>query len=55
MRAFSARPAVNVRPGPDGMSVGVRYITRAPLRYEVKSRLFQAILALLYKTAASGK
>jgi small-conductance mechanosensitive channel len=55
MRAFSARPAVNVRPGPDGMSVGVRYITRAPLRYEVKSRLFQAILALLHKTAASGK
>lgn len=55
MRAFSARPAVDVRPGADGMSVGVRYITRAPLRYEVKSRLFQAIVALLHKAAAASE
>jgi small-conductance mechanosensitive channel len=45
---FSAKPAVDLRPGINGLEVVVRYITRAPLRYEVKSRLFQAIVALLH-------
>ena len=45
---FSAKPAVDLRPGINGLEVVVRYITRAPLRYEVKSRLFQAIVGLLH-------
>ena len=47
-RAFSARPAADLRPGPTGLVVNMRYITRAPLRYEVKSRLFKAIVELLH-------
>ena len=48
-RTFSAKPAVDIRPSPSGqgMDVHVRYITRAPLRYEVKSKLFEAIVELL--------
>jgi len=47
-RAFSARPAADLRPGPTGLVVNMRYITRAPLRYEVKSRLFKAIVELMH-------
>jgi small-conductance mechanosensitive channel len=50
-RALSAQPASNLRPGVNGLEVAVRYITRAPQRYEVKSRLFQAIVPLLHETA----
>jgi hypothetical protein len=52
--AFSAQPAVDLRPGINGLDVVVRYITRGPLRYEVKSRLFQAIVALLH-TGGTGE
>ncbi len=48
-RDFSAKPAVNLRPSVHGLEVGVRYITRAPQRYAVKSRLFQVIVDLLHK------
>ena len=51
MRAFSAKPAVDLRPSITGLEVIVRYITRAPQRYEVKSRLFAAIVDLLHKPA----
>jgi hypothetical protein len=30
--------------------VNIRYITRAPQRYEVKSRLFQGIVELLHNS-----
>jgi hypothetical protein len=53
-RAFSAKPAVDLRPGMPGLLVNVRYITRRPQRCEVKSRLFQAIVGLLHKPAASA-
>jgi small-conductance mechanosensitive channel len=52
-RAFSARPAVEIRPSPLGLEVVVRYITRAPQRYQVKSHLFEHIVALLHKSAAA--
>jgi small-conductance mechanosensitive channel len=48
---FSARPAVDLRPGGSGLEVVVRYITHAPQRNAVKSRLFQAIVDLLRKPA----
>lgn len=46
-RAFSARPAVDIRPAVNGLNVVVRYITRGPQRYQAKSRIFEAIVALL--------
>jgi small-conductance mechanosensitive channel len=53
-RTFSAKPAVDLRPSAGGLTVIVRYITRAPQRYEVRSRLFTAIVELLHKPAASA-
>ncbi|HSP66865.1 MAG TPA: mechanosensitive ion channel domain-containing protein [Bryobacteraceae bacterium] len=51
-RAFSAKPTVNLRPtGVNGVQIVVRYITHAPQRYAVKSKLFQAIVNLLHKPA----
>jgi small-conductance mechanosensitive channel len=50
-RSFSAKPSVNLRPGINGLDVAVRYITRAPQRYAVKSKLFQLIVDLLHKPA----
>ena len=46
-QAFSARPAVDLRPVGGGLEVQVRYITRGPRRYEVKSRLFRQIVDVL--------
>jgi len=53
-RPFSAKPAVDLRPGIGGLNLIVRYITRAPQRSEVKSRLFEAIVGLLHKPAGSS-
>jgi small-conductance mechanosensitive channel len=53
-QAFSAKPAVDLRPSLTSLNVVVRYITRAPQRYEVKSRLFEAIVDLLHKQALSA-
>lgn len=47
--AFSAKPEVDLRPSINGLEVIVRYITRAPQRYIVKSRLFAAIVGLVHK------
>lgn len=51
VREFSAKPALELRPGAAGLEVAVRYITRAPQRFEVKSRLFQVIVSLLHQPA----
>ena len=51
VREFSAKPAVELRPGGAGLEVAVRYITRAPQRSEVKSRLLQVIVSLLHQSA----
>ncbi len=50
-REFSAGPAVNLRPAVNGLEVVVRYITHAPERSAVRSKLFQAIVDLLRKPA----
>ncbi len=50
-REFSAAPAVSLRPGPNGLEVQVRYITRAPRRNAVKARLFQTIVEMMHKPA----
>ncbi|MBZ5700977.1 MAG: mechanosensitive ion channel [Acidobacteriia bacterium] len=46
-RAFSAAPAISVRPTTLGVNVIVRYITRAQERHEVRSRLYHEIVELL--------
>lgn len=46
-RTFSPVPAIMVRPTSQGVTVLVRYITRANQRHEVRSRLFRRIVELL--------
>ncbi|HEV3332792.1 MAG TPA: mechanosensitive ion channel domain-containing protein [Bryobacteraceae bacterium] len=53
-RSFSAKPAVDLRPSVNGLEVEVRYITRAPERNAVKSKLFEGIVGLLHKPAAEA-
>jgi len=52
-QAFSAAPSVDLRPGTNGLEVHVRYITRGPQRYEVKSRLFREIVEILHEGKAA--
>ena len=47
-KPFSAKPVVDLRPSGSGLDVIARYITHAPQRHEVKSRLFEAIVDLLH-------
>jgi small-conductance mechanosensitive channel len=54
VRPFPAKPAVELRPSAGGLIVLVRYITRAPQRFEVKARLLQVIVELFRSPAASG-
>lgn len=48
-RAFSAAPSLSVRPTVSGVNVVLRYITRASERYEVRARLYRAVVELLRK------
>jgi small-conductance mechanosensitive channel len=54
-QTFSARPAVDLRPGLNGLEVHIRYITRGPQRYEMKSRLFREIVGLLSTGGTSAQ
>jgi len=53
-QSFSAKPSVDLRPGTNGLEVQVRYITRGPQRYEVKSRLFRQIVDVLHQGKTPG-
>ena len=46
-RTFSAAPSISVRPLGSGVNIVLRYITRASERYEVRSRLYRAVVDLL--------
>ena len=48
LQSFSAAPAINVKPTSTGVTVVVRYITRAHERYDVRARLYRAIVELLH-------
>ncbi len=48
---FSAEPAIDVRPGPGGTHVLVRYIIRAQDRHRFRTRLYQAVVELLGQQA----
>ncbi|HEV2618098.1 MAG TPA: mechanosensitive ion channel domain-containing protein [Candidatus Acidoferrales bacterium] len=47
--AFKAEPAINLRPKDGGVSVAVRYITRANDRHELRARLYRSVLELLHR------
>lgn len=55
IQTFSAAPAINVRPTNLGVNLVVRYVVNAHNRYEVRTRLYQAIVELLHgaKSAAA--
>ncbi|MGA8365869.1 MAG: mechanosensitive ion channel domain-containing protein [Candidatus Acidiferrales bacterium] len=53
-RAFSATPSMIVRPTEYGMSILVRYITRANERHDVRARLYRAIVELLQKQVSQA-
>jgi small-conductance mechanosensitive channel len=52
---FSAKPAVDLRPSGLGLDVVVRYITKAPERDAMKSRLFHEIVDLLHNSEDAVK
>jgi len=56
IQTFSAVPAINVRPTNLGVNLVVRYVVNAHNRYEVRTRLYQAIVELLHgnKSAQAG-
>jgi small-conductance mechanosensitive channel len=55
VQAFSAEPAINVRPSGSGVEVRVRYITRAYERHETRKRLYEAVVAMLRGKSAEVK
>jgi len=48
LQSFSATPAINVRPTSMGVNITVRYITRAHERFDMRARLYRAIVELLH-------
>jgi small-conductance mechanosensitive channel len=49
---FAADPAVEMRPGASGVSIVVRYVTRASERFEVRNRLYERVIGLLNRPGA---
>jgi len=47
MRSLTAAPAINVKPIAGGIEIGVRYITRAHDRYQLRAKLNEAAVTLL--------
>jgi len=47
MRSLTAAPAINVKPIAGGIEIGVRYITRAHDRYQLRAKLNEAAVSLL--------
>jgi small-conductance mechanosensitive channel len=52
MSGFSADPAISVKPVVGGVELGVRYITRANERYQLRAKLYQAAIEVLGGNAA---
>jgi small-conductance mechanosensitive channel len=47
MSGISADPAISVKPVVGGVELGIRYITRANERYQLRAKLYQAAIAVL--------
>jgi len=54
MAAFSAEPAINLKPVLGGVELSVRYITQANQRSQLRTKLNQAAVELLGKRATSA-
>lgn len=52
-REFSTAPSLSVRPSAGGVMIHVRYITKANERYDVRARLYRAVVDLLNKKQGS--
>jgi len=50
---LTTAPAVDMRPGANGIDIVVRYVTRAADRFEVRNRLYQRFIELLNKPPMS--
>ena len=48
VKAFSAEPAINVRPTGSAVEVRVRYITRAYERHDTRKKLYEAVVELMH-------
>jgi small-conductance mechanosensitive channel len=48
MRPLPLAPAIDVKPTSGGVEVLIRYLTRAHERYDLKSRVYQQLVALLH-------
>jgi small-conductance mechanosensitive channel len=44
---FSATPSVDMRPAASGIDIIVRYVTRAGERFDMRNRLYEAVIELL--------
>ena len=47
---FSAQPTVDLRPASSGVDVLVRFVTRATDRFEMRRKLYEAVLGLMEGT-----
>jgi hypothetical protein len=54
MRAFTAEPAVSLRPGPEAIEVLVRYVTRATERDQTRARLYHEVVEAIGETKSPG-
>ena len=52
LSSISAAPAINMRPAPMGIEVQVRYVTRANERYQLRTKLYQALVELLGRSSS---
>jgi small-conductance mechanosensitive channel len=50
---FKATPSVDLRPASSGIDIIVRYVTRAGDRFEMRNRLYQAVINLLHPQPAT--
>jgi len=55
IQSFSAAPAIDVRPTNLGVNLVVRYVVNAHNRYEVRTRLYQAIVELLHGRSSNSE
>ena len=49
LNQFSDTPAVDIRPAASGTDIIVRYVTRAADRFEMRNRLYRAVIELLHR------
>ena len=45
---FTASPSVDLRPGATGIDIVVRYVTRAGDRFEMRNKIYQAMIEILH-------